>query len=251
MQRVSLYDIISLEYISNGLIYEGPVLTDNPEANLCLKAARMFYEKFQVSGGMRIHLEKNIPVGAGLGGGSSDAAAVLLGLAQLHQINPQLPDFINAASPIGSDVPFFVKSVSAALVQGRGEVVEPAIPLGSKKWLTIIWPGFGISTEWAYKRLDETLTIPIINDKLVVRNFYEYRGGFPTPEMKNDFELPAFEAYPQLIQARDGLTRAGAEYAGLTGSGSGLYGIFACEAEARAAASDLSRSWLSFVCRPC
>ncbi|MFH0766218.1 MAG: 4-(cytidine 5'-diphospho)-2-C-methyl-D-erythritol kinase [Calditrichota bacterium] len=251
MQRVSLHDIVTVEYIPEGIEYQGPVLTDNPEANLCLKAARAFYQEYQTPGGARIHLVKNIPVGAGLGGGSSDAAAVLLGLAQIHNIDAGRPSFREIASRLGSDVPFFVKSVSAALVQERGELMESITSLNLEKWLTIVWPGFSIYTDWAYQRLDETLTLPIIDDKLLVRSFSRYRGGVPTPEMRNDFEIPVFGAYPQLIQARDGLIEAGAKYAGLTGSGSGLYGLFDGEAEAKAAASDFAPSWLSFVCRPC
>jgi len=283
MQRISLCDQVTLilevgdesrnaRKEESKVTYNGPSLTADPADNLCVRAAKAFLRRCDIPCSVHIKLEKNIPIGAGLGGGSSDAAAVLVGLTRLYgkcqsakvskclSKEVDLPSLLKIAVGIGSDVPFFIYSEVdaskhlysyATLVQGRGEQLSPAIGLCKDKLIIIIWPGFAISTSWAYQKLDESLTFNGNNITLITCDFSNYRDGIQTKEIGNDFEIPIFAAYPELIHTRDRLLEAGALFAGLSGSGSAIYGVFDSEAEKRVAQLKWPHSWLSVVCRPC
>ena len=249
-QRVSLADRVSLEPISSDIKYLGPNLTVDPKDNLCVRAGLAFQEAFGSNRGVEINLEKMIPVGAGLGGGSSDAAAVLRGMARLYGVDTGSEELRQIAVQVGSDVPFFLSDYSAAIGEGMGEKLTSILGLDQHVFVTLLWPGFSISTKWAYKSADKSLTFRKKNSKIIVRQFCSYRDGIPTAELINDFEGPVFAAHPELARARDELLQRGAETAGLCGSGSALFGIFDGEAEAGAAARGWRSPWLSFVCRP-
>ncbi len=282
LQRISLCDLLALTPRAKEVEYVGPELTSEPADNLCIRAARAFQQCFGEEFGVRIELNKNIPIGAGLGGGSSDAAAVMRGMARLYEAelpliwgtnsDPRASESLTeillaAAAELGSDVPFFIHASmnrpktncsAAALAEGRGERLTPVKGLSPDLTIVIIFPGYEISTAWAYQTVEEFLTFTEIDIILINRNFLQYEGGIPFLEMGNDFEKPVFKTYPELAEARQWLLQAGALFAGLSGSGSALYGVFDGEAAIRVQQLGLPavdkrgarQSWLSFVCRP-
>lgn len=249
-QRISLADVVGLTPILTGVAYRGPQLTPDPHQNLCVKAAGRFFERFGIGAGVSVVLTKRIPTGAGLGGGSSNAAAVLRGLAQLHSIAADDPGLAALALELGADVPFFLSDRAAAVGRGLGDDLEVAEGLPDEKWVAVVWPGFQVSTAQAYQELDNTLTRRESGINLRVRSLLQQEQAGRTHYI-NDFEPVVFSAHPELSEARDRLLRAGAFSAGLAGSGSSLFGLFDGEAEARAAASGWRPPWLTFVCRPC
>ena len=262
MQRISLSDYLTIS-LSDAKkadrrgakhpgkdYYYGPTLTRDPAENLCIRAAKSFREEFDLPADIRIDLEKHIPAGAGLGGGSSDAAAVFRGLAQLCDITSDDENLLKLAARLGSDIPFFMQANSAALVQGRGERITPIEALAADLRIVVISTGFEISTAWAYRSIDRFLTFDEIDIKLLIRDFLEYKGGVPTGEMGNDFEKPVFAAHPVLSEALDRLKDAGALFAMMPGSGSSIYGVFRERDLRKALALDWHEAWSCFICRP-
>jgi 4-diphosphocytidyl-2-C-methyl-D-erythritol kinase len=188
MAAISLHDTLEIELIpaSAGEIEftcSDPALSDAKD-NLATKAARIFLEEFKLATGVRIHLEKMIPVGAGLGGGSSDAAAVLLALRELTGIGCTDTKLAELAGRLGSDIPFFIYG-TPALCRGRGEIIEPTKLAGDFQGL-LVHPGFGVSTPWAYKTYAQN---PVQGAE--GRKFADFT-------LRNDLEPPVFSKYPWL-----------------------------------------------------
>ena len=180
-------------------------------SNLAVRAATAFYERAGFQPQLRLELAKRIPHGAGLGGGSSDAASVLLGLNQLHEF-PLSPEILaELAAMLGSDVPFFLAR-GPALCRGRGERVEPVpvFPEGSLP-LLLLKPPFGVPTPWAYSRWRDAREIPGVR--------YEAQT-FPWGELVNDLERPVFEKFVFLATLK-GWLLGQPEVAGALMSGSG------------------------------
>jgi 4-diphosphocytidyl-2-C-methyl-D-erythritol kinase len=189
MAPISLGDTVDINLIPSGIEFtcSDPSLSDAGE-NLATRAARLFLDEFGLATGVRIHLEKKVPVGAGLGGGSSDAAAVLLALRELT--GTACPDLRLAelAARLGSDVPFFIYR-TPAVCRGRGEIIEP-VKLEEDFRGLLVHPGFGVSTPWAYKTYAQNPQQGISG-----RAF----DGFT---LRNDLEPPAFSKYPWLPTAK-------------------------------------------------
>jgi 4-diphosphocytidyl-2-C-methyl-D-erythritol kinase len=207
--RVELTDTSGIQ-----LTCSDPTL-DADSGNLAWRAAHLFLGETNSSGGAKIELHKNIPHGAGLGGGSSDAAAVLAALNRLAS-HPLSPDHLqHLAAQLGSDVPFFLGS-GAALARGRGEVLEPR-PLPQPLNLLIIKPPFAIDTAWAYRQWDSDLTVP---SRWTAPQLHH---GL---EIFNDLERPVFAKYLILAALKAWLLEHPlVAAAGLTGSGSSLFAI--------------------------
>lgn len=179
------------------------------DSNLVVRAARRFFETLGRAAAVRIHLEKHVPHGAGLGGGSSDAAATLSGLNAMLS-SPLPPETVAAlAAELGSDVPFFLAH-GAAVCWGRGEQVEP-VDFPQALPLLLIKPAFGVPTPWAYKRWKDSLEIPGVP--------YAPQA-FPWGTLVNDLERPVFEKYLFLATLKRWLL-AQSETAGALMSGSG------------------------------
>ena len=248
-QRVNLHDTLILSQKGSGVQYSGEKLTSDSAQNLCVIAAKVFIDYLKMDIGLHIQLDKKIPIGAGLGGGSSDAAATILGMNELFNTRIDNAELTRIASYVGSDVPFFMLRTTASFASGRGELLSSINGLDSSSWVLIIVPDFEVSTAWAYSCVGNHLTLEKNHNILFNREFLEYQGDIPTANMGNDFEYPVFDAHPELRRERDRLLGAGATFAMLSGSGSSLFGVFDGEAEARAAALE-SPFGLSFVCRP-
>ena len=183
--------------------------------NLVVRAARLFREKTQIEEGIEIALEKKIPHGAGLGGGSSDAATTLLGLNELFETRLDQKELITLAAQIGSDVPFFILG-SAATCRGRGEIVEPA-RLPGRFTLLLMKPDFGVPTPWAYGRWKESRELPGVSYA-------------PQPcsgvSFANDLERPVFEKFVVLGHLKTWLRQQPeVSVALLSGSGSTVFAV--------------------------
>ena len=244
MQRVSLCDTLMAEKTREDitLACSDPALPSGEE-NLAYRAAALFFRETGITGGAALMLEKRIPSQAGLGGGSSDAASVLLALRKLYA--PALSDTAleTMAAALGSDVPFFICG-GTQLATGRGEVLSPLLPL-TDGWFVIVKPAESFSTPAMYRRLDE---LP----PACAPSLPPLQSGLPAlaAGLFNRFEaaVPADSAVWD-IKAR--LAAHGALASLLSGSGSAVFGLFDTETAARAAVEALRPAWPEvFLARP-
>ncbi|MCF6157701.1 MAG: 4-(cytidine 5'-diphospho)-2-C-methyl-D-erythritol kinase [wastewater metagenome] len=227
VQEVSLYDYLSIEKSRGDNTIEFtcsyPNLTTG-EDNLVLKAVRLFQEESGVLNGVKIHLDKKIPVGAGLGGGSSDAAATLAGLNKLWQTGYDIKKLASLAAKLGSDTAFFIYG-NTAICRGRGEVVTP-YPLLSKYNYIILYPRFEVSTALIYKNFKFDLTKKIKDVSFTLQTLLagdpEKLGAY----LYNRLEEVAFRIYPRLDEIKKTLETLGFCGTLLSGSGSALYALY-------------------------
>ena len=183
--------------------------------NLAVRAARLFLEKAGVRAGLAIELRKRIPHGAGLGGGSSDAAAILLGLNRMLGAGSDVAELATLAAEIGSDVPFFIFE-SAAVCRGRGELVSPE-KVSPRMRLLLLKPSFGVPTPWAYQRWQNSSEIPAVSYA---------RQEFGGRTFVNDLERPVFEKYLFLGRTKMWLlAQAEVGAAMMSGSGSTVFAV--------------------------
>ena len=217
------------------------------EENLAVRAARAFMDRAGLDGAPGIRLVKRIPVGAGLGGGSSDAAAVLRGLGRLYPGAVSASELGALGEALGSDVPFFVRGTPLAHGTGRGERLRSLAPLPARPVVVAI-PDFGISTADAYGWLDEDRERDGEPDQgAKVRDGLEgFEGGLEWGAVAeaaiNDFEASVFRRHPGLGEIKARLRDAGADPALLAGSGSTVFGVFHDSERARSAADELAEA---------
>jgi len=219
MAPISLGDTLDVELIASGVEFtcSDPALGDAKE-NLATRAARLFLEELRLQTGVRIHLEKAVPVGAGLGGGSSDAAAVLLALRELTGVKCDDATLSELAARLGSDVPFFITR-TPAVCRGRGEIVVPE-PLKEKLQGLLVHPGFGVPTPWAYKTY--------------AANPQQGEAGraFDGFTLRNDLEPPAFSKYLWLPTVKAWFRKQPEVLDSLmSGSGSSVFALTKTEGE--------------------
>ncbi|MEO8053891.1 MAG: 4-(cytidine 5'-diphospho)-2-C-methyl-D-erythritol kinase [Acidobacteriota bacterium] len=199
--------------------------------NLILRAARALGEKFSVRAGARIHLSKKIPIGGGLGGGSSNAAATLMALSSLWNLNASDADLKGLAASLGSDVSFFLLG-GRARGRGRGEAVTP-LPDGPEEWVLLVFPPFSLSTAEVYGRLRAR---SLTGSPSATKVSGSGTGGGPE---RNDLEQAAESLRGELRRIRSALAGAGARSARLSGSGSTVFGTFGTKEEASRAMTSL------------
>jgi len=227
MHQIQLHDIVQVSLTDGREIVmrcnDSRIPIDG--RNLCCRAARAIEGKAGYEIGVDIQLTKNIPVGAGLGGGSSDAAAVLRALNKLLQLQYSRMDLEEMAARLGSDVPFFVGG-EPAIASGRGEKLQKVdFNLGGLT-VVVVYPGVEISTTWAYSKLNLNLTIKKKKTTLTSYNGKNVKEiDFPGVA-PNDFEEAIFPSYPHLLTVKQVLLLSGAVYASLSGSGSVVFGVF-------------------------
>ena len=203
--------------------------------NLAVRAAGLALAAMRVTGKVEIHLVKRIPMGAGLGGGSSDAAAILLALPVLAGRALSLERLGQLAAQLGSDVNFFLQG-GTALGIGRGHEVF-SLPDAPARRAILVAPGTHVSTADAYRRLSPHLTSESQQNKIFSFGCQVWAGGV-SPAACNDFEAVVFRQHPGLAALKKKLLRAGAVLALMSGSGSAIFGLFRTGAEvARALAS--------------
>ena len=221
---VKLYDVVTINIspAKKGSIF---VKTNAGSAlegrkNICYKAAEMFLREFIVTENYRItiSIKKNIPHGAGLGGGSSDAAAVLKMLAKYFKKSAS-PKLKKLALALGSDVPFFLLG-KAAYATGRGEKLIPLPGFRIKGKILLVNPGIHIPTPWAFKELNISKS-----KRAILKKIKKFNPAEPKL-MINDFERVVFRKYPEIEKLKLDMIAFGAEYALMSGSGSTVYGVF-------------------------
>jgi 4-diphosphocytidyl-2-C-methyl-D-erythritol kinase len=205
------------------------------QSNLVYRAAAEVLARAQQSIGLDIELRKRIPMGAGLGGGSSDAAATIIGLNHLLRLEWSPTQMADIGQSLGSDVPFFLFAPSA-FVAGRGETVRQVVVEGAR-WVVLVNPGFEVNTKWAYQELAATRTavtpLSLVQRELDRQSRVSWAQLIATAE--NDFEAPVFAAHGKLREIKRSLQAHGAEIALLSGSGATVFGVFADEVRARMA----------------
>ena len=236
VQKIDLSDSVAIEPLTEDkVVVECTNKELENENNLAYKAALLLKKNFKINQGVKIFIEKNIPIEAGLGGGSSDAATTLLNLNKLWGLKLKENQLIDLASQIGSDVPFFVQE-SAALVEGTGDKIK-AIKKSFSINIVLINPGFRISTKWAYSALDKQkakIKLKADINKLIKaiekKNIKEIANN-----VHNDFEQIVTNKYKIIGEIKNNLLRDDALNAGVSGSGPTVFGIFNSIYEAREA----------------
>jgi 4-diphosphocytidyl-2-C-methyl-D-erythritol kinase len=237
-QTIDLWDELEAEEADDLSIEASDPSLPGGDGNLVIRAARMLRERCAPERrlGASFRLAKSIPVGAGLGGGSSDAAGALILLNALWGLAQPRGALQRMASDLGSDVPFFLWGGTAAGT-GRGEEIVP-LPSFPERAILLGRPSYGLATADVYAALGAPLTAPVM-DVTVPRLFLKLAEGKDFALARNDLESAAFGLRKELAEFRDALSRRGAELARLSGSGSVVFGIFRAEADAAAAADDL------------
>jgi 4-diphosphocytidyl-2-C-methyl-D-erythritol kinase len=248
MQKISLYDTISLEPSNDENIH---IIsnTDIPiKDNLIYRAAVALKNHTGHHGGATITLHKEIPLEAGLGGGSSNAATTLLGLNKLWDLKLSEKELIELASGIGSDVPFFI-SKGPTLVEGKGEKITQIVFTSNLNlFILIVKPDFGVSTSTAYKEIKSYSKIRGNLMEQTKEVFIKKRYDLLSHIMRNDLEEPVFRLYPELKEIKNELLNYGALGALLSGSGSSLFGVFKKRNEAEKASEPFkNKYWIRIV----
>lgn len=244
MCRIGLYDEILLNTASATIVLKcsDPSLPVD-DRNLAVRAARRFYEVLGRSGGVEIDLTKHIPVAAGLGGGSSNAASVLLGLNHLHGAPLSLGRLIAIGRALGADVPFFLFQ-SPALASGIGDQLEAftGLPLQT---VLVVSPPFSVSTRMVYQNLNLRLTN---RQKRPTRAHLKKTAFTPVLHLYNDLEAVTLALHPELGTIKNLLVDQGARGALMSGSGPSVFGLFPDPEAARKAADALpgNRGWRFF-----
>ncbi|TET37725.1 MAG: 4-(cytidine 5'-diphospho)-2-C-methyl-D-erythritol kinase [Planctomycetota bacterium] len=242
MQTVTWFDRMTVEAVDGPdmLSVCGPACAGVPDddSNLVLKAADLLREKTGVKKGAKILLEKSIPHGSGLGGGSSNAAAALAILNRLWETGLPHSELVEIASGIGSDVPFFL-SGGLALAEGRGEKITKLPQVSSSLYFVLITPPLHVSTAAVYNKLKTYLTFSNQYSKLKRLSGVEARGRSQTPAADiaevfgvNDLQGAAFQIYPQLAATWKVFEKLPFIARGMSGSGSCLYGVCTSRKEA-------------------
>ena len=197
----------------------GIAIPGDTSTNLCVKAYHLLKADFPQISNVQIHLHKNIPMGAGLGGGSGDGTTVLKMLNNLFNLNISKEQLLHYAAQLGSDCPFFIYN-EACHATGRGEMLEPTSIDLSNYTIALVHPGIHIATAWAFQQLS-----PCVKEKSIATIIKQPLNTWKS-ELINDFEAPVFKANPLLEKIKNNLYSQGAIYASMSGSGSSLFGIF-------------------------
>ncbi|MCK4597491.1 4-(cytidine 5'-diphospho)-2-C-methyl-D-erythritol kinase [bacterium] len=250
LQTVDLCDTLNVSLIQNEEIQ---VLCDHPEVpsgeqNLVHEAAQLLQREFRVRQGCRIEIVKRIPPGAGLAGGSGNAAATLVSLGRLWDLNLSKGKLLTLAARLGSDVPFFLEG-GTALAEGRGEKLT-SLRMVPDFWLVIIKPDFSIATRWAYGHVK----IPLTSNSLLVK-LKDLKEIVNLEQLlsflDNDLERAVAEVHPAIGELKRELLSKGALGAAMSGSGSAVFGLVKTKKAAEKLAKKMSRAGRQlFVVRP-
>ena len=244
-QELDFYDTLTISKSSSGCSFSSNVdWLDNSSDNLCTKAYELMNEIFDI-GGISIALNKVIPPGGGLGGGSSNAASVIKGINELYDLGVSCRHLERISSQIGADVPFFIKG-GLQLGEGLGTKLTQ-IKKKIYGFFMLVIPDFQIKTSWAYGKSKILLEKP---SKAVNFKDLMEKNHIPFELFENDFESIICPSYPEIGVIKDELLANNACYASLSGSGSTVYAIFNDKADAKSAELQLSRSHITFITTP-
>jgi len=241
LQKVSLRDALSLSISHSGIKIACDTLKiPADERNLAYTAARIILNRYTIKDGVTISIKKTIPIAAGLGGGSSNAASTLMGINQLFGLGASTQELMDMGKDIGADVPFFIFG-ETALATGIGDTLQK-IEMIPTLWLLLITPGIQISTAWAYSSLRMELTKKPIN--INIPNCINHLSEVITM-LSNDLEEVVIPRYPVVQAIKKELIHKGAKGSLMSGSGSTVFGIFSSKDEAQEAHDQLktNSSW--------
>jgi 4-diphosphocytidyl-2-C-methyl-D-erythritol kinase len=245
-QEVNLADRITMSESEGGNIIlqiDNEKLPTTPD-NLCFRAAKMLEEFAGAQKGVDIVMQKKIPIGAGLGGGSSDAAATLVGLNQLWKLNLTVGELVPIAARLGADVPFFLCG-GCQYARGIGEKLK-RLPALKELYILLVVPSVRISTRWAFEQLNCDLTTVWKSPK-----FSELCSEPVMWELfENDFEDLVFHTHPEVGRIKEELQTKGSLFASLSGSGSTVYGIFDKLSLATEAQLSLNKKFHTYLTLP-
>jgi len=263
-ERIDLADKITLNPTGSGetTITSNSRLIPKDKKNFAYQAAELLRKEYRISEGLRIHIEKNIPVGAGLAGGSSNAAAVLMGLNKLWNLRLSRSKLAGIAARIGSDVPFFVYDVPFAQACGRGEKISIVNSLKSRRlWHILVVPDFSVSTPLIYRHWDllkdnkkARLTRPKLGVKILISRLRKKLVLSSNSGLYNGLEIVTANKYPELISIKNKLRGKGIKKRILmSGSGPACFSIVSSRKEAVVRVRQLKdvKSWKVFVTKTC
>lgn len=252
MQNVDLYDTLTLTHTENGKI---TITSDHKyipcdERNLTYKAADSFFKAAGIDcDGLNIHIKKYIPVGAGLGGGSSDAAAVLRAMNIIYDTGFSREELANIGAQIGADVPFFIYG-GARYAHGIGEILTDA-PQMPNAAILIVKPRFSVSTPKAYTAFDSFGPQPAADTDAVRLSLENGDINSLCSSLSNSLQSPVEAMYPQIAQIRTKLIQLGADGALMSGAGSAVFGIFRDKKKALSASNLMRYTYgKCYLCKP-
>ena len=244
MQNVGIYDVLTFAKAEEGILLQ----VDNQEVpvdgnNLICKAAKLLLETAGIQGGVRITLEKNIPIAAGMAGGSTDAAAAFLGINELYEIGYDIEQLKALGVKIGADVPYCIQG-GTALAEGIGEVLSE-LPAPPACHLLVAKPDINVSTKFVYENLraNELEYHPDIDGMIKALDSGDLKGI--TDRLGNVLETVTVPAYPIIQKIKDVMLAAGAENALMSGSGPTVFGMFTDKDQAEAAAETIRQAALA------
>lgn len=250
MQTVSLCDIITVDKLKSGIVItcnKRYIPTD--ERNIVYKIAVRFFEYTGIQGGVKIHLKKIIPCGAGLGGGSSNGAQVLNALCKLYGVEMSIDGKVELTKTIGADIPFFFYG-GTALCEGIGEIVTPLTPI-PECWMVIAKPPVSISTAAIFA---SPLTNSVQGDSTdgVIEGIQKQDIVSAAEHFGNALENASIEICPMILDIKNKLMSLGAVTSMMSGSGSSVFGVFTCHKQARQAYLRLRTEYKeTYIVKPC
>ena len=212
--------------------------------NLCVKAAQKVSERENLKSGIKISLEKNISVGSGLGGGSSDAATVIRGLNKLLNLNLDNSEMEEIGFELGADVPFFIRG-GCQYAEGIGELLSPG-EIGDNFIVLLVIPPINIATSWAYENLDY-LSLTSDTEDVNLARFPRNGDSEKRSYFRNDFERVVFSEYPEIREIKRKILGSGAVFVSLSGSGSAVFGLYDSLKEAENGKEKIGESYRSYV----
>lgn len=216
MAEVPVFDILEITEEDQDVFFQtGIQVPKDDKPNLCQQAVQLLRTKVDFPK-VRIHLRKQIPIGAGLGGGSADASYTLLGLNSLFNLGLSITELEEMAAQLGSDCAFFIRG-GLQLAKGRGELLEILSPFERQVRLVLCNPQIHVSTAVAYSGVSPDASRLPISDILSKRNINL---------LQNDFETRVFQQFPAIAQLKEEFRQSGAFYTAMSGSGSSVFGLY-------------------------
>ena len=244
MQTVGIYDVLTFERIDEGIVVttdSGELPTD--ENNLIYKAAKLMMEQYDIKEGVRIHLEKNIPIAAGMAGGSTDAAATMKGINRLFDLGCTLRDLMELGVKIGADVPYCIMG-GTALAEGIGEKLT-ALPPAPECFLLVAKPDINVSTKFVYEHLDAAGVEKHPDIDGMVKAIREESLQGVLDRMENVLESVTVPAYPVIDTIKNRMRELGAPNSLMSGSGPTVFGIFIEKEKAQEAYEIITKEGLA------
>ena len=244
MQTVGIYDELTFERAEQGIqITTDSGILPTDENNLIYKAARLMMEKYRIEEGIRVHLQKNIPIAAGMAGGSTDAAAMLYAMNQLYDLGLSRRELMKRGVQIGADVPYCLMR-GTALAEGIGEKLTQLPPM-IKCPVLIAKPSISVSTRFVYQnlKLDEQTNHPDID--ALMKDIREKDFDGVCAHMGNVLESVTIPNYPVIAEIKQQMMRSGAKASMMSGSGPTVFGLFEDGETAKRALREMKRSGLA------